>query len=107
MSGARAGKDAAGRFASGNRFGRGNPHAKAMADARAAIYEAVSEKDLAGVFKALVAKAKEGDVPAARLVVEYRAGKPLDLEVQERIARLEELLEDVLGPGVRAVANGG
>ena len=41
----------------------------------------------------MVGKAQQGDVPAARLVVEYVVGKPIDVDLMERL----EALEDILG----------
>jgi hypothetical protein len=43
---------------------------------RAAIKRAVTPKDLERVFLSLLARAKAGDVRAARIIVEYLLGKP-------------------------------
>ena len=70
------GRDAQGRFAKGNKGGPGNPFGRHLAQRRQVVAEAVSEEDLRQILAVLVAKAKEGDVPAAKLVLQYAVGKP-------------------------------
>ena len=53
----------------GNR-GPGNPRAKRIAEIRSALIEAVSVEDLREIVAALVRRAKEGDVLAAREVLD-------------------------------------
>jgi hypothetical protein len=57
---------------------------------RKVFTEAVSEEDLVAVAKAMTDKAKQGDVAAARLVLSYVVGKPLDA-VEPDTLNLEEL----------------
>jgi hypothetical protein len=57
---------------------------------RKVFSEAISEEDLIEVAKAMTQKAKEGDVAAARLVLSYVVGKPLDA-VEPDTLNLEEL----------------
>jgi hypothetical protein len=70
------GRDGSGRFAAGNKGGPGNPFARQTAAARKAIADAVSPEQLAAIAAAMVKKALEGDVGAAKLVFAYAAGKP-------------------------------
>jgi hypothetical protein len=70
------GRDGGGRFAAGNRGGPGNPFARHTAAMRRAIADAVSPEQLAAIAAAMVKKAIEGDVAAAKLVFAYAAGKP-------------------------------
>jgi hypothetical protein len=70
------GRDSEGRFAAGNRGGPGNPFARHTAAMRKAIAEAVTAEDLAAIAAALLKKAREGDVAAAKLVFSYAAGRP-------------------------------
>ena len=70
------GRDGGGRFAAGNRGGPGNPFARQTAAARKAIADAVTAEQLAAIAAAMVKKALEGDVAAAKLVFSYAAGKP-------------------------------
>ena len=77
------GRTASGRFAKGNAGGPGNPHAKRVAEFREAIMDAVSIADLKAVAKALVRRAREGDIAAARELFDRVLGKspPVEIEV--------------------------
>jgi hypothetical protein len=70
------GRDGGGRFAAGNRGGPGNPFARHAAAARKAIADAVTPEHLAAIAAAMVKKALDGDVAAAKLIFSYAAGKP-------------------------------
>ena len=69
------GRDEQGRFAKGNRGGPGNPNARRSAELREAFLSAVSADDIREIVSAVVAKAKAGDVIAAREVL---ANSPCD-----------------------------
>jgi hypothetical protein len=71
-----AGRDARGRFARGNPFGSGNPHARQVAALRRAVYSAVTEKDIQAIAHKLLEMAQEGDVAAAKLLLAYTVGQP-------------------------------
>jgi pyruvate-formate lyase-activating enzyme len=77
------GRTPRGQFAKGNPGGPGNPHAKRVAEFREAIMDAVSTADLKAVAKALVRRAKEGDIAAARELFDRVLGKspPIEIEV--------------------------
>lgn len=68
------GRDSRGRFGKGNPGGPGNPYANRTAVLRKVLIEAIKEEDVAAIAAAIVAKAKEGDVVAAKLVFGYAAG---------------------------------
>jgi hypothetical protein len=70
------GRESNGRFAAGNRGGPGNPFARQTAAARKAIADAVTHEQLAAIAAAMLKKALEGDVAAAKLIFSYAAGKP-------------------------------
>lgn len=70
------GRDEQGRFAKGNLGGPGNPFARQMAALRQALLDAVTPEDIREIAQSLVAKAREGNLPAARLVLAYAIGKP-------------------------------
>lgn len=70
-------------FEKGNTYGRGNPLAKRQAQYRAAFAEAVTDDDMETLARAMLMAACEGDTQAARIVLEYTAGKPLAAEVEE------------------------
>ena len=88
------GRTTAGRFAPGNPGGPGNPYARRVASLRRALLDAVTPDDLAELARALVGKAKAGDVAACKLLLPYMVGPPpeLDPEVEARLEHLEELL---------------
>ncbi len=69
------GRDASGRFVKGWKGGPGNPHARRVADIRSVLMSAVSDDDLVQMLRALVEKAKAGDVMAAREVLDRLLGK--------------------------------
>ena len=70
------GHDERGRFTAGNAGGPGNPFARRVAAFRAALIDAVGEDGLRDVARAMVEKARSGDVAAARLVLAYDVGRP-------------------------------
>lgn len=78
-----------GRFALGNKGGPGNPYASAVGKLRAALLRAVSEKDLAAVARALVDKAKAGDLAAIRELLDRILGRPIEADLLERLEALE------------------
>ena len=69
------GRTASGRFAKGNPGGPGNPHSRRVAALREALLESVTESDIRAVSKALVSKAKGGDIPAVRELLDRLLGK--------------------------------
>ncbi len=70
-------RDARGYFVKGNKGGPGNPQIAQVARYKKAIWEAVSTEDVQRVIRAMVDKAiNEGDVAAAKVVLERTAGKP-------------------------------
>ncbi len=71
-------RDEHGHFRTGNRGGPGNPFARQIARLRQALLNAVSEADLLEIIDMLKRKAKEGDVAAARLLLSYSIGKPVE-----------------------------
>lgn len=71
------GKDpATGRFVKGWKGGPGNPHASETAKLRAALLKEVKEGDVQAIIRKMIAKAKAGNVDAARLVFDRLFGKP-------------------------------
>ena len=63
------GHDARGRWAQGNPGGPGNPFARRVAALRKVIINRLTEEDLLAITEALLAKAKEGSVGAAKLLL--------------------------------------
>jgi hypothetical protein len=78
-------RDAQGRFAAGNNGGPGNPFGRRLASMRQAILDCVSEDDIKHVMRKLVERAIEGDVAAAKLVLQYAVGKPQPAPEPDRV----------------------
>ena len=78
-------RDSAGRFATGNPGGPGNPFARRVAQLRSALLDAVSDDDLREIVSALVTRAKSGDVVAAREILTRIIGKPGDSVDPDRL----------------------
>ena len=97
-------RDARGRFAKGNRAGPGNPQCVQVAKLRQAAMNAVPVERLERIFDALATRAENGDVKAAKVVLAYTIGKPVDVTTNERREESEAFaarfgrLEDLLPP---------
>lgn len=92
-------RDVRGRFANGNAGGPGNRYAKQVARLRQMILEAVTDADLRAIVSSLLKRAKDGDVTAAREVLNRLVGKPcvaVDPEQRELEARRLDIAEERL-----------
>ncbi len=69
------GRGEGGRFLPGNKLGRGNPHARQHAALREALLAAVTPDDLQAVVRGLLEQAKQGNVPAARELLDRVLGR--------------------------------
>ncbi len=78
-------RDARGRFAAGNPGGPGNPFARRVAALRSALVESVTNEDIAAITRTLIDMARDGDVPAAKLLLAYAIGKPGDTVQPDRL----------------------
>ena len=81
-----------GRFLAGNRAGRGNPQARRVAALRAVLLREVTGDDLRAVVRALIDKAKRGDVAAIREVLDRAVGKPTDWPIDKTPAGRVQVL---------------
>src|SRR6266404_5256727 len=79
------GHEANGRFARGNPGGPGNPFARQVAALRKVIINRLTEEDLLAITEALLARAKEGSVAAAKLLLAYAIGKPASAPDPDRL----------------------
>ena len=85
-----SGRKSNGQFAKGNKHGTGNPYARRVARLRSALLDAVGENGLADIVQGMVTAAKGGDVAAAKLLLSYLLGKPVEsvepdyVEIHER-----------------------
>ena len=85
-----SGRTSNGQFAKGNPGGPGNPYARRVARLRATLLDAVGENGLTDIVQGMVTAAKGGDVAAAKLLLSYLLGKPVEsvepdyVEIHER-----------------------
>ncbi len=68
------GRGKAGKFAPGNKIGRGNPHARRMAEMRNALTAAMTPEKMAALGERLYGAAIAGDWVAAKLLLAYTPG---------------------------------
>jgi hypothetical protein len=88
------GRDQRGRFLPGNRVSKGNVLARKAATFRAKLFHAVSYDDFAEIVQRLLQEAKSGESWAVKLTLEYLIGQPRDIELEERLQKLETILEN-------------
>lgn len=74
------GRTPRGRFAKGNPGGPGNPYARRTAALRSALLDAVTEADIRAIAKALVKRARDGEVPAVRELLDRLLGRSGDVQ---------------------------
>lgn len=86
-------RDARGRFRKGHPGGPGNPMAKRVGQLRAALIRAVTPDAVRKIIDSLVEAARNGDVPAAKLIFDRALGQPVQADYEERLGALERLLE--------------
>jgi hypothetical protein len=100
------GRDSRGRFGPSNAYGKGHAGHKRMAELRGAVLEAATPEILFALTRTLAKLALEGDVAAARLLLEYSCGKsvqPVEIAGHdggplERSAELSTALGAALSP---------
>ena len=66
-----------------------------MAALRGALFDAVTPEDIAAVVEALIREARDGDVAAARELLDRVVGKAEAIDLMERLTALEDLLVSV------------
>jgi hypothetical protein len=72
------GHDGRGRFAKGNKGGPGNPYARQVARLRQAMLDIVKPEDIQAIIVRMILAAQTGDREAAKLVLAYTLGKPME-----------------------------
>ncbi len=92
-------RDDQGRLKKGHSSGgRGNPHAGAASKFRAAIYECLTTEDIQDVLFSLLDEAKNGNVAAAKELLDRTVGKAeVGPDVLEKVELLENLMQRVTG----------
>lgn len=76
MSPSTNGRNGRGQFAKGNPGGPGNPNPRRTAALRKALLSCVTTDDIRAVVAALITKAKAGDLPAIRELLDRTIGRP-------------------------------
>ena len=71
------GRDTRGWFAKGNRIAAGNPMNVRMRELRQALLNCATEADIRDLYASLMESARAGDTAAARALLEYLVGKPV------------------------------
>jgi hypothetical protein len=85
--------DSKGRFKIGNTASKGNPLGGTVAKLRASMIAAITPERITEIIESLLEAATSGDINAAKLVLLYSIGKPLDPpDIADRIRALEEQL---------------
>jgi hypothetical protein len=110
LNGSNGRRGEGGRFLPGNPGGPGNPHAKKVNAFRSRLYELVTPEDMDEVIRALVRKAKAGEIAAIRELFDRLFGKSLQgilLKEEEPApfaAHLAILRERLADPAFRKAA---
>ncbi len=86
------GRRSDGTFAAGHKFARGNPLAQRVQKLRVELVKAIGKGDLAAIIFKMIDLAKNGDVQAAKLVFDRAIGAPVEADLIERLARLEQTI---------------
>jgi hypothetical protein len=88
------GRNPSGRFARGNKLGRGNPLAGRAAKIRAELLRASKSADIKTICRKLIDGAKAGDLAFIREWFDRTAGKPTDLVTEDRLGVLEAAIAE-------------
>lgn len=91
------GRDQLGRFAPGNKHGRGNPFARQVQILRSAIYHSFDPYDLHAIVRALVKQAKRGNAVAAKLLLDRSLGRMQEIDRQIAEAEKYDEKDDFVG----------
>ena len=92
------GRDARGRFAKGNAGGPGNPHAAQVGQLRRRLLQEIKSSDIELAIRTMreVMRdkgAKDADrLRAAETLLERALGKPVELDLIERMEQMERLV---------------
>ena len=77
MSTGNNGRDDFGRFAKGNAIAAGNPMNLRMRELRRSLLDCATADHMREIFDSLMESARAGDTAAARVLLEYLTGKPV------------------------------
>lgn len=88
-------RDSGGKFTKGNRYGRGNPHAKKHAQLRNGLLNAITQKDVSSIVKRLTADAIDGNTQAAKIILDRYFGPIIAPDIMERLEEMENQLNEL------------
>jgi hypothetical protein len=101
-------RNANGTFRTGHRLSHGNPFSKQLCEMRSLLYARVTPEEFHAILDRMIALAQDGNVPAAKLLIEHLCGKPVQA-VQVSGADGEKLsglsVEDVQLAVIEALAD--
>jgi hypothetical protein len=89
------GRDTKGRFAPGNKHGLGRPRNQRIDEMRTTMLCSVRHEDIIEVTRALVEKAKRGQIDAIRLLYDRVFGPITAMDVKEEIEQLHEAIRSL------------
>lgn len=87
------GRGADGRFVRGNHGGPGCPYISRIAQWRAVMAKTITPDDIAAVVRTLVVAGRAGRPWAVKVILDHCVGSLVEVEIRERIAELEAMLE--------------
>jgi hypothetical protein len=91
-----AGRNTRGQFTKGNAGGPGNPHAAAVGEYRARLFKAIRGTDIdqaIATVREIMSRGKDSDrLAAARLLLDRAIGPPVEMDLIERLEKLEAVL---------------
>lgn len=93
-------RNARGQYAPGTSGGPGCKYAKRVAMFRKSIIHAVTAKDIRELIQSLLAAAKSGDVAAAKVVLSYTVGNPVEY------VSVEAMVQDMNAEATKRPADG-
>lgn len=70
------GRTSSGKFGAGNQFAKGNPLNRRANQLRKVLLDTVQDEDIVDVVRKLIEKAREGDIPATKELLDRSLGKP-------------------------------
>ena len=103
------GRSSNGRFAAGNKCGRGNPNNRKAQQLRNAFLNTITEEDIVEVTNKLIQMAKDGDIQAIKEMLDRALGKsPASIELTNNATNhlIEELTDEELLAIVRTASGG-
>ena len=101
------GRNGSGQFTTGNHHGKGNPLFGKVATLRAEALKSVTPATVKGLIKALIERAKAGDIAAAKLILPYLIGQPATAkEIEAEIDAAPVTIDYMTDEELQAVAQG-